>query len=96
MSMRKRIIIIGFTLMGVLGVGLLTIAVMGMLQGEGAQPWKLVRDGRGGTVFPIATLPVFLAVIVLGYFWIRRRFFSSEKGAKGCRASNLTNKSNST
>ena len=76
---KKKIIVIGWTLIGVLFAGLLVIAVMGVLQGDGARSWKLVRGGRGGTVFPVALLPVFLLAIVIGFFWIRRRFFSSKR-----------------
>lgn len=79
MPLKKKIIVIGWTLIGVLVVTLLIIAMMGVLQGEGARPWKLVRGGRGGMVFPVILLPLFLAAAVIGVLWIRRRFFSSKR-----------------
>ncbi len=83
--MKKKviiIIIIGWILLGVLAVGLFGITVMAVLQGEGAMPWKVVRGGRGGSVFPVALLPVFLLLIVIGGFWIKHRFFSSNRDQK--------------
>lgn len=71
--MKKKIVVIGWTLIAILFVVLFIIAAISVLQGEGAQPWKLVRGGRGGSLFPAAVLPVLLAVIVLGFFWLKRR-----------------------
>lgn len=79
MPLKKKIIVIGWTLIGILVVTLLIIAMMGVLQGEGARPWKLVRGGRGGMVYPVILLPLFLAAGVIGILWIRRRFFSSKR-----------------
>jgi hypothetical protein len=76
--MKKGIIVIGLVLLGLLLISILVIAAIGVMGGDGARSWKLVRGGRGGTVFPIALLPVFLAAIVVGAFWIRRCFFSSK------------------
>ncbi len=77
--MKKKIIVIGGVLLGLLLTSILVIAVIGVMEGDGARSWKLVRGGRGGSVFPIILLPVFLAAIVIGFFWIRRRFFSSKR-----------------
>ena len=77
--MKKKIVVIGWILIGVLAVSLFIIAVMGVLQGEGTRSWKLVRGGRGGTVFPVELLIFFLAAIGIGFFWIKRRFFSSKR-----------------
>lgn len=79
MSMKKRIITIGWVLLGLMLASILAIAIIGVLEGDGARSLKLVRGGRGGTVFPVALLPVFLAAIAIGFFWIWRRFFSSKK-----------------
>lgn len=76
--MKKRIIVIGWSLLGILFASLLAIAVIAMLQGQGAQPWKLVRGGRGGVVFPVELVVVFLAAIVVGAFWIRRRLSANK------------------
>ena len=79
MSMKKKIIVVGGALLGLLLTSILVIAVIGVMEGDGARSWKLVRGGRGGSVFPIILLPIFLAAIVIGFFWIRRRFFSSKQ-----------------
>lgn len=71
--MKKKIVVIGWTLVGILFVALFIIAAVSVLQDEGAQPWKLVRGGKGGALFPAAVLPVLLAVIVFGFFWLKRR-----------------------
>lgn len=89
--MKKGIIVIGLVLLGLLLISIFVIAAIGITGGDGAQSWKLVRGGRGGTVFPIALLPVFLAAIVVGAFWIRRRFFSSKHDER----QHSTNKSES-
>lgn len=80
--MKKKVIIIGWALLGMLAVGLLAITVMAMLQDEGATPWKVVRGGRGGSIFPAALLPILLVLLVIGGFWIKHRFFSSNKDQK--------------
>jgi uncharacterized membrane protein len=81
--MKKKIIIIGWILLGALFVGLFTIAVVAFLQGEGARPWKLVRGGKGGHYFPIEFLTVFLVVIVVGLYWVINRFMAlSRKNQK--------------
>ncbi|MDO8705809.1 MAG: hypothetical protein Q7J84_12775 [Sulfuricaulis sp.] len=77
--MKKKIIIIGWILLGVLFIGLLTLTLVAIMQGEGARPWKLVRGGKGGHVFPIELLTIFLVLIVVGVFWVKNRFFSSNK-----------------
>lgn len=83
--MKKKIVVIGWTLIGTLFVALFIIAAISVLQGEGAQPWKLVRGGKGGALFPAAVAPVLLAIIVIGYFWLRRRL------AKKTRRNTTTN-----
>ena len=80
--MKKRIIVIGWTLFGILFAGLFAIAVTAVLQGEGMTPWKLVRGGRGGVVFSVTLLPIFLVLIAFGGFWIKRRFFRRAKESK--------------
>lgn len=82
MSMKKKIIIVGWILLGILFVSLGAMAVIAVLEGQGAQPWKLVRGGRGGTIFPIELLAILAVVVVVGGFWIKRRFFSSVRGSK--------------
>lgn len=78
-SMRKNILVVGGVLLGILLISILVIAVIGVMEGDGARSWKLVRGGRGGTVFPVILLPIFLAVVVIGFFWIKRRFFPSKR-----------------
>lgn len=82
MPMKKKIIVIGWTLLGILFASLFAIAVIAVLQGQGAQPWKLVRGGKGGVVFPIELLVVFLVAIVVGAFWIRRRLSANKAAQK--------------
>lgn len=71
--MKKKIVVIGWTLIGTLFVALFIFAAIGVLQGEGAQPWKLVRGGKGGTLFPVVLMPILFAVIVIGFLWLKRR-----------------------
>ena len=63
--------------MGALFVGMLSIILIAVLHGEGVRPWQLVHGGKGGSFYPVALLPVFLVLIAVGVFWIKRRFFSS-------------------
>ena len=79
MPMKKKIIIIGWILLGALFVGLFTMAVVAILQGEGAQPWKLIRGGKGGHHFPVELLMVFLVVIVVGLYWVINRFMAPSR-----------------
>jgi len=74
-SIKKKVIVIGWALLGVLFVGIFTVTVVAVLQGEGIKPLRLIRGGKGGSFFPIELLTVFLVVIVAGVVWIGRRFF---------------------
>ena len=76
-SVKKKIIFIGWTLIGILFVGMFSIILIDLSQGEGVRPWQLVRGGKGGSFYPVALLPIFLILIAVGFFWIKRRFFSS-------------------
>jgi uncharacterized membrane protein len=60
-------------LLGVLLVLVLVTAIIAIMEGDGARPWKLVRGGKGGALFPAALMPILLAIIVVGFFWLRRR-----------------------
>jgi uncharacterized membrane protein len=71
--MKKKIVVVGWTLLGTLLVMILMISVIAIMEGDGARPWKLVRGGKGGALFPAALLPILLAVILAGFFWLRRR-----------------------
>src|SRR5712692_2329921 len=72
--MKKAIIVIGWTLLAILLLSLVEVIIIAHMEGAGAQPWKLVRGGRGGTIFPVAVVPIFLAAIVIRFFWLRRHF----------------------
>lgn len=77
--MKKKIIVIGWAMLSLLLASIFAITIIAIMEGDGLHPWKLVRGGRGGTVFPVALLPVFLVAIAIGLYWIKRRFFSSKK-----------------
>ncbi len=72
-KMKKKIVVIGWTLLGTLLFLVLVIAMIAIMEGDGARPWKLVRGGKGGALFPAALMPILLAAIVIGFFWLRRR-----------------------
>lgn len=71
--MKKKVVVVGWTLLGVLLVLIFMIAIIAIIEGDGARPWKLVRGGKGGALFSAALMPILLAVIVIGFFWLRRR-----------------------
>lgn len=72
--MKKKIVVIGWTLLGVLLLSMVIIATIAIMEGDGARPWKLVRGGKGGALFPAALMPILLVVIVIGFFWMKRHF----------------------
>ncbi len=71
--MKKKVVVVGWTLLGVLLVLISMIAIIAIMEGDGARPWKLVRGSKGGALFPAALMPILLAAIVIGFFWLRRR-----------------------
>jgi uncharacterized membrane protein len=72
--MKKKIVVVGWTLLGILLVLIFMISIVAIMEGDGARPWRLVRGGKGGALFPAALMPILLAVIVIGFFWLKRRF----------------------
>lgn len=65
--------------MGALFIGMFSVILIALFQGEGVRPWQLVRGGKGGSFYPVTLLPIFLILVAVGFFWIKRRFFSSIK-----------------
>lgn len=78
MPIKKKVVVIGWTLLGVLFIGLLTVTLVAVLQGEGATPLKIMRGGKGGSFFPIELLTFFVVIVVIGVVWTWHRFFVSK------------------
>lgn len=82
MSVKRRIVAIGWGLIGLLLASIFFIAITSIIEGTGAQSWKIARAGKGGQLFPITLLPVFLAAIIIAGLWLRRHFLSPGRDPK--------------
>jgi hypothetical protein len=69
---KKTIIVLGWSLIAVIFVGFFAVMLIATFSGEAVTSVKVVPGGRGGHWFPVAVLPVLVALLIVLGFWLRR------------------------
>lgn len=71
---KKTVIVVGWSLIGLIAVAFFTVMFIATFSGEGVAPVKLIPGGRGGSQFPVIAIPLLVGLLVVLFFWLRRVF----------------------
>lgn len=85
---KKTIVVVGWSLIGLIVVAFAAVMLIATFSGEGATPVKLIPGGRGGSQFPVAAIPLLVGLLVVVFFWLRWVFRRRAVGSSPNKALN--------
>ncbi len=80
--MRRKTIIIGWFLIGLMFVAFFVFLAILIIQGAGSIPISSWKSGKPSSLIPVAYIPVFMVAVVVGIVYVAKKLIAYFSGAE--------------